>query len=373
MRIALHVDGIEFRGAERQALLIANGLRERGHRVAVSCRSRGPVREAFADAGHHVTGLRPRGDADLVSMAGFTAWLRMQRPDAVLLTSWVRLFGASLAARASGAPRVVQRVGGVQTVPARGPSGWKYRRALTRQIDLLVVNSPGLAESFREQLPDLPPSHVRVVPNAVDFTPAPPAPLRAELGLDEDDVLLLGAGGLERRKGFDLLIEALPRVFYNQHVHILLAGSGPEEANLRAQAQRLGLGGRVHFLGQRRDLPAVFAAVDALVLSSRGDSLANVMLEAMAAGLPVLATDVPGSEQALAATAGRQPAGWIVARRDVAALAMGMQRLLRTLRKDPAVARARVDEAHWRVRNWFGPEAMVDGYEAALAGREPAR
>jgi glycosyltransferase involved in cell wall biosynthesis len=373
MKIALHVDGIEFRGAERQALLIANGLRERGHHVVVSCRWRGPVRGAFADAGHHVTSLRPRGDADLVSMAGFAAWLRMQRPDAVLLTSWVRLFGASLAARASGVPRVVQRVGGVQTVPARGASGWKYRRALVRQIDLLVVNSPGLAESFREQLPDLPPSHVRVVPNAVDFSPAPPAPLRAQLGLADDDVLLLGAGGLERRKGFDLLIEALPRVFYNDHVHILLAGSGPEKANLRALAQRLGVGKQVHFLGQRSDLAAVFAAVDALVLSSRGDSLANVMLEAMAAGLPVLATDVPGTEQALAARDGRPPAGWIVARRDAAALARGMQRLLRTLRKHPSDVRARVNEAHWRARHWFGPDAMVDGYEAALAGWEPPR
>jgi glycosyltransferase involved in cell wall biosynthesis len=372
MNVALHVDGIEFRGAERQALLIANGLRERGHRVAVSCRSRGPVREAFADAGHHVTGLRPRGDADLVSMAGFTAWLRMQRPDAILLTSWVRLFGASLAARASGAGRVVQRVGGVQTVPARGPSGWKYRRALTRQIDLLVVNSPGLAESFREQLPGLPPSHVRVVPNAVDFVPAAPAAVRTEIGAGADELLLLGAGGLERRKGFDLLIEALAQTD-DPRIRILLAGSGPEETNLRAQAQQLGVAARVHFLGQRRDLPAVLAAVDALVLSSRGDSFANVMLEAMAAGLPVLATDVPGTEQALAASAERPAAGWMVARRDAGALAEGLRTLAHALRADPADARARAKEAEWRARHWFGPAAMVDGYEAALVGREPAR
>lgn len=366
MRIALHVDGVEFRGSERQSLLIATGLRDRGHRVAVSCRGGGPVEAAFRDVGIATTSVRPRGDADLFSGAAFTAWLRRERPDAALLTSWVRLFGASLAARAARVPRIVQRVGGVQDVPARGVSGWKYRRALLRQVDVLVVNSPGLAERFRAQLPGLDPARVRVVHNAVRFTPAPPAPVRAEIGAAPGDVLLLAAGGLERRKGFELLIDAVARVD-DPRVRLLIAGSGPDADALRARVAEQGVADRVHLLGQRGDLPALFAAADAFVLSSRGDSMANVMLEAMAAGLPVLATDVPGTAEALAPREGRPAAGWMVARGDADALADGVRAVLGGLDAG-AEARARVAEARWRIEHWFGVERMVDGYEAALAG-----
>lgn len=370
MKVAFHVDGVEFRGSERQSLLIATGLRDRGHSVVVSCRGGGPVEAAFRDAGITTTSVRPRGDADLFSGAAFTAWLRRERPDAALLTSWVRLFGASLAARAAGVPRIVQRVGGVQDVPARGASGWKYRRGLLRQIDLLVVNSPGLAERFRAQLPALDPARIRIVYNAVELTPRPPAPVRAEIGAAPEDVLLLAAGGLERRKGFDLLIDALSLVG-DPRVRLLIAGSGPDADALRARAAERGVTDRVHLLGQRADLPALFAAADAFVLSSRGDSMANVMLEAMAAGLPVLATDVPGTAQALAAREGRPAAGWMVPAGDAEALAEGLRAVLGWLHLGGAEARARADEARWRIEHWFGVERMVDGYEAALAGTAP--
>jgi glycosyltransferase involved in cell wall biosynthesis len=372
MKVAMHVDGSEFRGSERQALLIATGLRGRGHDVVVSCRSRGPVREGFAAAGFRVTSARPRGDADVVSGLAFAAWLRRERPDAVLLTSWIRLFGASLAARVAGVPRVVQRLGLMQGVPAGGPSRWKYRRALLRQVDVLVVNSPALAERFAAQVPELPAERIRVVENAVDFTPAPAAPLRREIGAGADDVVLLAAGGLERRKGFDLLIQALARVD-DPGVHVAIAGGGPQEAVLRALAAEEGVTDRVHLLGQRADLPALFAAADAFVLSSRGDSLANVMLEAMAAGLPVLATDVPGSRAALDARDGRPPAGWPVGARDAGELARGLEQAVRALRRAPDEARGRGAEARWRAEHWFGTERMVDGYEAVLLGREPTR
>ncbi|HEX5872500.1 MAG TPA: glycosyltransferase [Longimicrobium sp.] len=367
MKVAMHVDGVEVRGSERQTLLIATGLRERGHTVVVSCRGGGAVEAAFRAAGFATTSVRPRGDADLLSGLGFAAWLRRERPDAVLLTSWVRLFGASLAARAARVPRIVLRVGGVQRVPAGSPSKWKYRRALLRQIDAMVVNSPGLADGFRAQLPELAP-HLRIVPNAVVHTPAAPAPVRAEVGAAQGDLLLLSVGGLERRKGLDLLIPAFARL-PDAGVRLLLAGSGPAAERLAALAAEHGVADRVHFLGQRTDVPALLAAADAFVLSSLEDSMANAMLEAMAAALPVLATDVPGTEQALAPRDGRPAAGWMVPRADEDALARGLGALVAALRDDPAEARARAAEARWRTEHWFGPAAMVDEYERALIGR----
>jgi glycosyltransferase involved in cell wall biosynthesis len=370
MKVAIHVDGTDVRGSERQTLLIATGLRERGHAVVVSCRGGGAVEAAFRAAGFATTAARPRGDADVLSGIGFAGWLRRERPDAVLLTSWVRLFGASLAARAARVPRIVLRVGGVQRVPDREPSRWKYRRALLRQVDAMVVNSPGLAEGFRAQLPELA-GHIRIVPNAVVVTPAQPAPVRAEVGATAGDLLLLSVGGLERRKGLDLLIPALARLS-DHGARLLLAGSGPARERLAALAAAHGVADRVHFLGQRGDVPALLAAADAFVLSSLEDSMANAMLEAMAAGLPVLATDVPGTEQALAPRDGRPAAGWMVPRADEDALARGLGELVAALRDAPAEACARAAEARWRTEHWFGPAAMVDGYEAALLGRDPA-
>jgi glycosyltransferase involved in cell wall biosynthesis len=361
MKIAFHVDGVEVRGSERQTLLIATGLRERGHSVVVSCRGGGPVEAAFRAAGLTTTSIRPRGDADVWSGLAFAAWLRRERPDAVLLTSWVRLFGASLAARAARVPRIVLRVGGVQSV-----TRWKYRRALLRQVDAMVVNSPGLAEGFHAQMPELA-GRIRIVPNAVVAAPAQPAPVRAEIGAAQGDLLLLAVGGLERRKGLDLLIPAFARTA-DGGVRLLLAGSGPAADRLAALAAEHGVADRVHFLGQRTDVPALLAAADAFVLSSLEDSMANAMLEAMAAGLPVLATDVPGTEQALAPRDGRPAAGWMVPRGDEDALARGLGELVAAVRGDPAEARARAAEARWRTEHWFGPQSMVDGYEAALTG-----
>ncbi len=93
------------------------------------------------------------------------------------------------------------------------------------------------------------------------------------------------------------------------------------------------------------------------------------MLEAMAAGVPVLATDVPGTAQALAAGDGRPPAGWIVARGDADALAAGLRTVLADLRAGGGEARARAAEARWRIDHWFTVDRMVDGYEAVLAGK----
>src|SRR5690606_8386847 len=97
MKIALHVDGPIIRGNEEQALQIARLLKERGHEVVVSCRANGPVQRAMHDIGVRTTGIRPRGDVDVWSALRFAFWLRRERPDAVLLTSWVRAFIAGWA------------------------------------------------------------------------------------------------------------------------------------------------------------------------------------------------------------------------------------------------------------------------------------
>lgn len=367
MKVAMHVDGAEIRGNERQALLIAAGLRARGHDVAVSCLPRGPVREAMDAAGVRTTGIRPRGDADPVNGLAFTAWLRRERPDAILLTSWKRFFGSSLGARAAGVPRIVFRLGGPQGIPARGPSRWKYLRAFRRQIDVVVANSPDIRQRVREIAPFFPAEHVHVVLNGVHPVPAAPAPLRAELGASPDEVLLLSVGTLGPNKRMDLLVEAFSSI--PPGARLAIAGDGPLRGELAAMIERLGLAGRVHLLGARDDVPALLAAADAFVLASRRDSLPNAMLEAMAAGLPTITADFMGARHALDAHDGRPAAGWIVPVDEAAPLASTLAEVVAGVRAGAAEVAARAVEARWRAEAWFSPERMVDGYEAVLAGR----
>jgi glycosyltransferase involved in cell wall biosynthesis len=137
--------------------------------------------------------------------------------------------------------------------------------------------------------------------------------------------VLLAAGRLARQKGFDLLLEALPAVVARQpSLRVLIAGDGPERGALVRQAARLGLGARLRFLGERRDLAALLATADAFVLPSRSEGSPYVLLEAMALGTPIVAAAVGDVGERLEGGA----AGELVAAADPAALGAGILRCL---------------------------------------------
>lgn len=365
MRIAIHVDGPIIRGNERQVIRIAAGLRDRGHHVAVSCRASGPVRDEMAALGIPTTGIRPGGDADLWNAARFAGWLRRERAEAVLLTSWKRTMVAAAAAAAARVPRIVYRIGDVH------PIGALERLALRRWYTDVIANSRKVGESVAAAVPHAP-DKVHVVVNGMQAAAPSPAPVRQELGIAADAFLVAAVGGMERRKGFDLLIDALAGL--DARVQAVLAGGGTDadRARLQAQARERGVADRVHLLGRRADGAAVIAGCDAFVLPSRSEGFSVAMLEAMAAGRPILAADVGGAWEGLAARGGRPPAGWIVPVGDAGALAGALREVVDGLRGGAPEVPARAAEAAWRAANWFTLDAMIDGYEAVLAGRAPA-
>ncbi|HEX6373126.1 MAG TPA: glycosyltransferase family 4 protein [Longimicrobium sp.] len=364
MRIAIHVDGPIIRGNERQVIRIAAGLRERGHHVAVSCRAEGPVRDALAALGIPTTGVRPGGDADLWNATRFAAWLRGERAQAVLLTSWKRTMIGAWAAAAARVPRIVYRIGDVH------PIGALERLALRRWYTDVIANSRMVGEAVARAVPHAA-GKVHVVVNGMGTVGTPPAPVRRELGIGEDAILLAAVGGSERRKGFDLLIDALPALDARVHAVLVGGGTDAERSRLETQARERGVAERVHFLGRRPDGPAVTAACDAFVLPSRSEGFSVAMLEAMAAGRPTVATDVGGAWEGLAARDGRPAAGWIVPVGDAQALAAALREVVDGIRARSAEVRARAAEAAWRAANWFTLDRMIDGYEAVLAGRAP--
>ncbi len=183
---------------------------------------------------------------------------------------------------------------------------------------------------------------IRVLRNGVDlamFAPVDRTAARGELGLTRRT--LVSVGHLIERKGHDLVIRALAKL---ADIDLLIVGDGPEESRLRALAHACGVADRVRFLGRvlHEELPAIYTAVDALVLASSREGWANVLLEAMACGTPVVATDVWGTREVVTDPV----AGKLVGERTESALADAIGSLLRAP-PDRAATRAYAEGFGW--------------------------
>jgi glycosyltransferase involved in cell wall biosynthesis len=351
-------------GNEKWLATLARGLLDGGHQVVVSCPP-GEVRTRLEGMGVATSAVRPRGDLDVLSGVAFARWLRRERPDALLLTSWTRQAWAAWAGRRARVPRVVVRLGIVRALPRRGPNALAFRR----WVDAMIVNAPEIREAWRRSASFFPQSEVHVVMNGLRARPeARPelrARLRAELGVGEGTLLIGGAGHLAHRKGFDLLLRAFARADLPD-ARVVVAGGGEHGEELRALARTLGVEARVDWLGHRTDAPDVVAGCDLFVLPSRNEGMANVMLEAMAAGVPVLATDISGVRRALGADPpGGAQAGWIVPTEDAHALADALRE---AALGPPQERERRAAAAIDRVRERFGVERMVSECETILFG-----
>jgi glycosyltransferase involved in cell wall biosynthesis len=237
-----------------------------------------------------------------------------------------------------------------------GPRGLLLgtERLLARITQRVIHVSASEREEGRA-LRVVPGGRQRVVHNGIDparfARPAGGAALRAELGIPAGARVVSSVGLLNDAKGHDILVAAAARL--PSDVHVLVVGHGEREGALRERAAALGLGPRLHLPGWRDDISAVHAASDVFALPSRWEGLPYSLLEAMAAGLPCVASDVNGSRDIL----GVEPAcGLLVPREDPAALAAALQRLLAEPELAARLARAGVA----RVADEFTLDAMLD-------------
>jgi glycosyltransferase involved in cell wall biosynthesis len=169
-----------------------------------------------------------------------------------------------------------------------GRLGGYYDLKYYRRCHHLVANTRDIADYVARA--GWPAARVHYLPNFAADAGAPPVP-RAALATPSDAPLAVALGRLHANKGFDVLIEAVAKV---PRLYLWLAGEGEERAALERRVAALALGARVKFLGWRDDVPALLAAADMLVSSSRHEPLGNVVIEAWAASLPVVATASAG-------------------------------------------------------------------------------
>lgn len=196
--------------------------------------------------------------------------------------------------------------------------GGYYKLRHYRHCDELVANTEDIAAYIRRG--GWPAERVHYLPNFVDATQAPATP-RAAFDTPAEAPLLLALGRLHVNKAFDVLLEAMARL---PEAWLWLAGSGPLDGALKQQAERLGIAGRVRFLGWRDDLAALAAAADVIVVPSRHEPLGNVVLEAWAQRRPLVAA----ASQGPAALVRDEESGLLVPIEDADALADAIGRVI---------------------------------------------
>lgn len=296
-----------FGGAERYLVRLLAQLQSRGHRVAFLCRDERIAEQARAfDVPVEVAHLG--GHASVHHAARFAARLRRYRPDALLLGTFKKTWLGGLGGRMARVPRIVARIGLSTDLPGRSAF---YRIAFKRWIDRVVVNARELRGAVLASQPGLDPDRVRVIHNGVrpPTSTLPPHALRRELGIPAGAPVIGAVARLVSQKRLDLLVRATARL---EGVRCLIAGSGPERESLALLASELGISDRVVFLGHRGAVGDVLSALDLFVVTSRVEGMSNAMLEALAAGVPVVSTPVSGALDALERNRDSRAPGLIV-------------------------------------------------------------
>jgi glycosyltransferase involved in cell wall biosynthesis len=269
---------------------LMRGLDRRAFEVYIGCVHRGGPLEARALEGaagiaqFPLNGFaRPSAVRQLLA---FARWCRKIDADIV---HTCELYANVLGLPAAALARVRVRIGNRRELltPDKRRAHLTAQRIAYRAAHLVVANSTAAANQLR--LEGVPPARIRVIANGVDAdryaVPARHRPIRR----------VVTVANLREEKGHDTLVAAAGRLGgRHPEVEFEIIGDGPRRAALVRQVNLRGLRNRVHFLGERADIPARLAAADLFVLPSRTEAFPNALLEAMASGLPVIASRVGG-------------------------------------------------------------------------------
>jgi glycosyltransferase involved in cell wall biosynthesis len=330
---------------------LALGLRRRGHRVSILRLLDGvDLGGELERAGVETASARLRGRADAAGMAlRALPWLRRQRPDVLYgFNAQENLLGL-LAAAFSDSGHVVWGVRtddpGALAFDLLGRAGARAQRALARLPDLVISNSrAGALYAARIGVPG---KRIRVIPNGIDtreFRPDPEgrARLRAEWRVADEEVLVGTVARLERRKGHvDFLRAAALFARSRPEARFVCVGGGEEDSRheLERLASQLGIAGRVLLNGTRTDMPAVYAALDlATLLSTSGEGSPNAVAEALACGVPCVASDIGESRTIVA-----DPSAVVAPGDPAAAVRAWEETLRRSTPESRAAARRRIE------------------------------
>lgn len=358
----LHVEaGKYYYGGARQVAYIVEGLTARGVQNVLACPIGADIATAIGDASK-VCELQMGGDADIGMAWRLAKLIRAEQPDIVHLHSrrgadtW-----GGLAARWTSTPCVLSRR--VDNPEAHWQVALKYRL-----YDHVITISEGIRRVLLDE--GLAPQKVTCVRSAVDAAPylhtVDRAAFRQEFGLPPQAIVVGMVAQLIARKGHRYLINAVAalRNAYPD-LRVLFFGRGPLQQELESAVVQAGLADVIRFAGFRNDLPQWLGGLDILAHPADMEGLGVSLLQASAAGVPIITSRAGGLPEAVADNV----SGLLIPPADVAALTQALRRLL-----DDAELRRQMGEAgRARILAEFSIDAMVEGnlavYRQVLAER----
>ncbi len=343
-------------GVETYLLRLAAHLENNGHRVVFVTRRDAPLSRETRARGLATHDFF-RGGKNPLTVLKLALLMRRERVDLV----HTHLFSANtlgaIAAKWAGIPSIAR-------VPAT-EGAEHYRRST-----YVTAVSHNVAAHLESQ--GFPPGKIRVFYNGVDwarFDELPPCDelpprdaARQKLGLPPDAFVVLCAASLTPRKGQKFLLQASAEI--RPEIHLLLCGEGKEEMLLRELATELKMGNRVHFAGFLSDIRPALAASDVFALPSLQEGLPNVVMEALAARVPTIATHIAGTPEIIE----NGKTGILIAPGEVVPLRISLE----TLQRDPEL-RARLARAgRQKIERDFDGRACLSQIEAFFVAVDAA-
>jgi glycosyltransferase involved in cell wall biosynthesis len=368
LRIAHVLPSFQIGGQERVALDLARTHRKAGHRVtafSIDTGPEGPLGAMFraADVETRTVPKGPRVDPTLV--ARLAVHFATRRVDVVHTHNPMAMTYGAPAGKIARTVVVHSKHG--ENMVGRSRQ-LRLRQAISRLTDAFVAVSPTTADAARASR-DVDERKLRVIPNGIDVTrfqrnEASRRASRRELGIPEDAWVVGTVGRLAPEKNQVILVQALSE-WLGARTRLVIVGEGRQRETIERAIGAAGVGEWVHLTGARQDVPQLLASFDVFALPSISEGLPLVLLEAMATGLPVVASDVGGIPDVVADGI----TGFIVPVRDETAL---RERLV-SLAATPSLAIEFGDHARDLAHERFSLDAMSQAYmalyEEMLAGR----
>jgi glycosyltransferase involved in cell wall biosynthesis len=371
IRVAFAIDNLQVGGTELNAVRTAERLdRDRFQLMLISAQEDGPLGQRYRDAGVPIHAFPIPNLYGLAAMRQGMRIARMLRSERVDILHAHDLYSSIFTvgwARVAGVRATIASRRWWEEIPR---AGHKFAsRAAYRIATRVLVNSPGIAQLVHSR-DGVDRSRIVTVPNFVDddaFVPLSETArhaLRAELGIDGAAIILGCIANLLPVKEHEVLLRTFAAVRERHpRVHLVLVGEGSCRSDAEALARSLGISEAVSFAGRRPQTPNLHGLFDVSLLTSRSEGFPNTLVEAMAAGRPVVATRVGGVSDAVEDGV----TGFLAPRGDVAGLASCLDRLL----TDPGLRSTMGTAAARRARERFHARHIlrqVESLYVELAG-----